>query len=199
MHTPRFVRKIQAPLRSAVMALGIDRHKHTEDRRVLEEEIFPYFVASSVCRNVLFVGCAWYTRGYNTVFKDKDYRTLERDPAENKYGAKRHIHDSLENVTRHVEAGSLDLIVCNGIFGWGLDDRPGVEKAFEGCYDSLNWGGILVLGWNDTPERCPFPLEECRSLKSFQPFVFPPLAAAHYRVAGSSRHTYSFFVKRSPL
>lgn len=181
------------------MALGIDKHKHTEDRRVLEEDIFPYFVSSPAFKNILFVGCAWYTRAYNTVFKDKHYLTLEIDPAEGKFGAKEHINDSLENVTRHVEEGSLDLIICNGIFGWGLNERPSVEKAFEGCYASLSRGGILVLGWNDTPERCPFPLDECRILKSFQPFVFPPLSTAQYRVADSNRHTYSFFVKPSPI
>ena len=199
MHTPRFVRKIQAPLRSAVMALGIDRHKHTEDRRVLEEEIFPGFVSSSVCVDILFVGCAWYTKGYNAVFKDKNYQTVEIDPAESKYGAKKHTTNSLENITDYVEKASLDLIICNGVFGWGLNEKIGVEKAFAGCYTCLRQGGLLLLGWNDTPERCPFPLAECQSLKSFQPYSFPPLSTAQYRVADSNRHTYSFFVKPSPL
>ena len=199
MQTPRFVRKTQSLLRNSVMALGIDRRKHTEDRRVLEQEIFPYFVSSPAYKNILFVGCAWYTRGYNRVFKDKDYQTLEVDPAEGKYGAKKHTTDSLENITHHVKEGELDLIVCNGVFGWGLNDKPGVEKAFAGCFRSLREGGIFVLGWNDIPERCPFPLGECQSLEAFQPFVFSPLSTAQYETTTSNKHTYSFFVKPSPL
>lgn len=157
--------------------------------------IFPYFVPLPQYSKILFVGCAWYTRGYRTIFRDKDYQTLEIDPRESRYGAKTHIVDSLENIHKHYDEGALDLILCNGVFGWGLDDRAAVEIAFGGCFRCLRSGGVLVHGWNDTPERCPFPLEECQSLQQFQPFVFPPLATAEYRLAGSSRHTYSFFVK----
>lgn len=175
--------------------MGIDRYKHTEDRRVLEKEIFPYFVSRTQFSKILFVGCAWYTQGYKTLFQDKDYLTLESDPAESRYGAKKHINDRLENISRHFQTGELDLIVCNGVFGWGLDDRISVEQAFDGCYRSLRLGGIFVLGWNDTVERCPFSLAECQSLKLFQPFVFPPLSTADYVVDTFSKHTYSFFIK----
>lgn len=181
------------------MALGIDRRKHTEDRRILEKEIFPHFVSSPAYKSILFVGCAWYTRGYNTVFKDKDFWTLEVDPAESKYGAKKHTTGSLENVMDYVEPGSLDLIICNGVFGWGLNEKPRVEKAFEGCYTCLREGGLLLLGWNDIPERRPFPLDECQSLKSFQSFVFAPLSTAQYETNTPNKHTYSFFVKPSPV
>ena len=162
---------------------------------MLEKEIFPYFVPLPQYSKILFVGCAWYTRGYRTLFSAKDYQTLEIDPLESKYGAKKHITDSLENIDQHFQEGELDLIICNGVFGWGLNEKASVENALRGCFRCLRPGGILIQGWNDIPERCPFPLEECQSLKLFQPFVFPPLATAEYRVATSSRHIYSFFVK----
>lgn len=196
MHTPRFVRSIQRAFRGVPLALGIDRYKHTEDRRVLEDKIFPYFVSAPQYSKILFVGCAWYTSGYNTIFKDQDFQTLEIDPRESRYGARKHITDSLENITHHFEEGGLDLIICNGVFGWGLDERPRVEAAFQGCFQSLRPGGVLIQGWNDTPERCPFPLDECQSLKLFQPFVFPPLSTAQYVIA-EKRHIYRFYVKPS--
>jgi len=196
MQTPRFVRKLQSLLRSMTMALGMDLYKHTEDRRVLEKEIFPYFVSLPHFSKILFVGCAWYTKGYKTIFQNQDYITLEIDPVESKYGAKKHIIDSLENINRHFQEGELDLIVCNGVFGWGLNDKPSVEAAFQGCYRSLRPGGIFILGWNDIPERRPFLLAECRSLKLFHPFVFPPLSTAQYLTTTSNRHTYNFFVKK---
>ena len=197
MQTPRFVRKLQRSLRSVPMALGIDMYKQTEDRRVLEKEVFPYFISSSEYSKVLFVGCAWYTRGYNTIFKGKDFQTLEIDPSEAKHGARKHITDSLENINYHFDEDELDLIICNGVFGWGLDEKANVEAAFQGCFRCLRQGGILVLGWNDLPERRPISLDECRSLKLFQPFVFPPLSTAQYHTTTSNNHTYSFFIKRT--
>ena len=163
----------------------------------METEIFPYFVPRAEYFKILFVGCAWYTRGYQSLFRGKDYQTLEIDPRERRCGAKKHITDSLENISRHYDEGELDLIICNGVFGWGLDEKTAVEAAFDGCFRCLRPGGVLVQGWNDTPERCPFPLADCESLKQFEPFVFPPLGAAEYRLAMVSRHVYSFYVKPS--
>lgn len=195
MHTPRFVRQIQTALRHIPMSFGVDLYKRTEDRRILEERIFPYFVAHREYSKILFVGCAWYTRGYAAIFKNKEYQTLEIDPREGKYGARHHITDSLENLSLYFEEGELDLIVCNGVFGWGLNEKSSIEKAFPGCFRCLRPGGVFVLGWNDIPERRPFLLEECQGLKLFQPFVFAPLSTAQYLTATSNRHTYNFFVK----
>jgi len=194
MHTPRFVRAVQRTFRDVPLLFGIDRYKHTEDRYVLEREIFPYFVSSPEYPRVLFVGCAWYTRGYNTIFKDKEFQTLEIDPRESKYGARRHITDGLQNVADHFDEGALDLIICNGVFGWGLNEKPLVEKAFAGCFRSLRPGGVLVQGWNDTAERSPFPLDECHSLSLFQPFVFPPFSADRHFIP-ANRHIYRFYAK----
>ena len=99
------------------------------------------------------------------------------------------------DVADHFDAGSLDVILCNGVFGWGLDAREDVERAFAGCHRCLRPGGLFVLGWNDTPETRPFPLDECEALKRFEPYVFPPLGASHVPTETELRHTYDFFVK----
>src|SRR5215831_3432238 len=65
---------------------------YCEDRRVLEQIIFPYFLNDQSFRSVLFVGCDWYTRGYNKIFEaQKKYITIDADPDKRKYGAKQHI------------------------------------------------------------------------------------------------------------
>jgi len=166
-----------------------------EDRRVLEQVIFQYFLHSEACRDVLFVGCDWYTEGYSKWFEEKNYWTADVDPSSRKYGARQHIVDQLQNLGRHFRTGSFDLIVCNGVFGWGLDARPDVEQAFQACYGCLREDGILIIGWDDIEERCPFPLEECRSLRAFAPFIFPPLATSEYRTDTPYRHTYTFYAK----
>ncbi|WP_233222739.1 hypothetical protein [Chroococcidiopsis sp. CCALA 051] len=38
-----------------------------------------------------------------------------------KFGSKRHVVDSLLNLSQHFAPGYFDLIVYNGVFGHGID------------------------------------------------------------------------------
>jgi SAM-dependent methyltransferase len=175
---------------------GVDSYLENEDRRVLEQVIFPYFLHDDTYNDVLFVGCSWCTKSYNKRFEEKkNYWTIDMWPWKRRYGAKQHIVDELQSLGKHFKRGALDLILCNGVFGWGLDAKADVEKAFHACFDSLREGGVLVVGWDDVEEQRPFPLEECRSLRAFRPFAFPPLGTAEYLTDTPDRHTYTFYVK----
>jgi SAM-dependent methyltransferase len=186
----RIVREIKS-------LFGVESYLRNEDRSVLEQIIFPYFLNRDQYKNVLFVGCHWYTRGYNKRFEEKkNFWTIEIKPSMKKYGAKQHIIDAMQNINKHFMAGSLDLILCNGVFGWGLDARPDVEQGFQACYACLAEGGALVIGWDDIDERRPFPLEECQSLELFKPFIFPPLNTSKYVTETPYLHTYNFYVKQ---
>ena len=188
--------KAAGALRRVKRLFGIPSYLHTEDRRVLEQVIFPYFLASDAYRNVLNVGCHWFTQGYNRPFEaKKTYATIDFMPAMAKFGGKRHIVDALQNIGAHFAPGSLDLILYNGVFGWGLNDRPDVEQGFQACHTALRSGGVLLVGWNDVSERRPFPIEKCKSLAQFQPFVFPPFGAARYETDTAYRHIFDFHVR----
>jgi len=78
-----------------------------------------------------------------------------------------------------------------------LNDRKDVEEAFSGCYESLREGGVLVVGWDDVPEKKPFPLETCESLSRFQSYFFPPLSTSEYRnlTYKSDKHVFNFYLK----
>lgn len=171
-------------------------HKVLDDRYILREIIFPYYISKPEFSSILFVGCKWYTRNYNTLFQQKDYWTLDVDPQQGKHGAKQHITDALENIDQHFAGDSLDLIICNGVFGWGLDERENVEEAFQKCYTCLRPGGVFILGWNDITKRRPFPPEECQALSLFEKYTFSPLNASEYLTKTLNRHKYYFFVKR---
>jgi hypothetical protein len=169
---------------------------HTEDRRLLERVIFPFFIQNPSYKSILFVGCAWYTQRYNRSFEaEKRFITIDPDPDKRNYGAKEHIVDKLENLARHFRPGALDLIICNGVFGWGLNAKADVEQAFDACFGSLREGGMLLLGWNDIEERRPFGLCDCKSLQRFVPVDFPPLQTAVYVTSTPYRHTYNFYEK----
>jgi len=199
MNLTQVTSKLQTIIRYSAASIGIDSYLRTQDREVLETVIFPYLVEQPEFHKILFVGCAWYTKGYNKIFQSKDYYTLEIDPNKRMCGSKKHIIDTVENVRLHFKEGELDLIVCNGVFGWGLNDKSAVEKTFQGFFDCLREGGVFILGWNDVPERRPFPLEECRSIQQFHPFTFPPLGTHQYAMETENRHIYSFYIKCHPL
>jgi hypothetical protein len=189
------IAKVRVVLRRAIMSMGVDLYLHTEDRRVLEQVILPYFAGRKEYMSILFVGCDWYTHGYYRLFQGKCFWTVEMNPRRKCYGAKLHIVDSLVNISSHFHEGELDLIICNGVFGFGLNEKDEFEKAIHGCYTCLRRGGYFVLGWNDTPERRPFPLETSTSLREFNRSVFPPLSTDHLMTTSPNRHTYDFFAK----
>jgi SAM-dependent methyltransferase len=168
----------------------------TLDRQILENTIIPFFVARGVQR-VLFVGTDWFTKHYELLFTGADYWTIEIEPRRRRFGATQHIVGSLEHLDRYFPKAHFDLILCNGVFGWGLDDPTSCEQAFQQCYECLRDEGILMLGWNDVPEHRPFPPESIQSLSRFARFEDSPLGAWRYRAPTLSRHTYDFYTKHA--
>ncbi|KYC39466.1 hypothetical protein WA1_32625 [Scytonema hofmannii PCC 7110] len=177
--------------------LGKDMPLETHDRYILEKKIIPYFLESEAFAKILFVGCGSYTKHYEKWFETKEYWTIDINPMKKIYGAKQHIVGSMSELNNHFSENDLDVIFCNGVFGWGLNEREEVEKAFAGCYKSLRKGGVLIVGWDDVPEKKPFPLETCESLNQFQNYYFPPLSTAFYvnLTDESEKHRYNFYVK----
>lgn len=182
-------------LRGLRTVFGLDVSLPTEDRRLLERVVLPHLARVDAFARVLFVGCDWYTTQYEQLFSGKEYWTLEKDPGRRKYGAARHATDSLARLGAHFPERHFDLIVVNGVLGWGLDDREEAEASLEACGRALREGGVLVLGWNDVAQKRPLRPEESPSLARLQPWVFPPLGTARHATATTNRHTFSFYVR----
>lgn len=191
------LRRIRGLIKAEIKHLvGVESYIRSEDRRILENVIFPFFLNDDACRNVLFVGSSWCTRGYNRRFEQgKNYWTIDRAPWKRRYGAKHHIIAPLDELRRHFPPQTLDLIVCNGVYGWGLNDRADIEAAFGACRDCLRENGVLVIGWDDVEPFNPCPLSTWDCLRTFRRFHFPPLDTAEFVTATSSRHTYSFYCR----
>jgi hypothetical protein len=102
----------------------IESYLRTEDRRVLEQIIYPYLLSAKQYQQILFVGCQWYTRAYNKRFEGKkDYWTIDIDQQRTRHGAKQHIVDGMQNMRKYFQADTLDLILYSGVFVWGLDAK----------------------------------------------------------------------------
>jgi SAM-dependent methyltransferase len=171
--------------------------RDTPDRRLLEDRILPAYASRPEIRRVLFVGCAPYTQHYEAVFGSAEYWTI--DPrAHPRWGARRHIRDRLERLGRHVAADYFDLIVCNGVLGWGLDQRADAEAAFAACHAALRAGGELVVGWNDVRPRNGIRPDSLRALAVFERAGLREIGGPQVRVEGPRRHVFEFYRKPGP-
>jgi len=182
-------------VRTARAAFGLPTSLDTQDRRLLEREILPWFGEREEYRRVLFVGCDWYTRHYDAFFEGREYWTLEKDPARRRYGAERHVTASVVDLADHFPEQSFDLVLLNGVLGWGLDDPAEAEAALAACTTRLAPGGVLLLGWNDVPEKRILEPGSSPALQRLRPWEFPPFGAARRVAPGRIRHTYEFYCR----
>lgn len=167
-----------------------------EDRRVLETVIFRHYAADAQIETVLFVGCESYTAHYErSHFRRHEYWTLDPDPGHRRFAGSRHVVARLEQLNQHFATGSFDLIICNGVYGWGLDRLADCEVALSHCYECLSPSGHLLVGWNDIAKWDPAPLAAIESLKRFSEYEFPPLGTARYLTNTTYRHTFNFYRK----
>ena len=165
------------------------------DRAILEEVILPYFGQGVDFQRILFVGCSAYTQWYDTFFPDKEYWTIDSQARKRKYGARQHIVGSITELGRHFPPVFFQAIIMNGVIGFGLDTVEEIERALEACFETLDHGGILVVGWNDHAQRTPIKLDALHALQHFAPYRFEPLQTNQLRTAGWQRHTFSFYRK----
>ena len=162
---------------------------------ILEQVILPSLASAMAVEKILFVGCAAYTQQYEEIFRDKEYWTIDPKRVKKKYGSKRHIVDSITKIEMYITENYFDVIIMNGVIGFGLNRIADIEQAINACYSTLASQGILLLGWNDTAHRTPTDMQAIHALGKFRPYYFAPLQTCHYRTEGSERHTLSFYQK----
>lgn len=139
----RALKRLRIFFANLQLVMGFYPRLKIPDRKVLEEKIFPFFAASNFYKTVLFVGCEWYTKYYEVFFSHKVYWTIDIDPSKAQYGAHRHICDAFQNIHQYFTDESLDLIICNGVFGWGLNEKKEIEQAYKNAYACLKEEGVL--------------------------------------------------------
>jgi hypothetical protein len=182
--------------RAPMLARRLGTYHLMEDRKLLESVILANLRDDPAMSRLLFVGCEWYTKPYEALFEAKEYWTLEIDPDKRRYGARRHVTDTLRNLERHVPTDYFDAIVCNGVFmKTAMETREEAEPSFEACRRCLRRGGWFILGWNDTDELRPYSPHESSALAAFDVTAFPPLGKSELLTSTSYRHTYTFYTK----
>ena len=166
------------------------------DRAVLERLVLPTFAADPSLRSLLFVGCGRYTRHYAALFAPatERFRTLDIDPRRARYGNTGHVVAALQDVAQHLAPASVDGVVCNGVYGFGIYDRAELDKALRASFAVLRPGARFVLGWNDVAAFAPFdPLEVALGAG----FVRDATLLGAWRVVTDTptRHTFDSYVR----
>ncbi|MBC7778812.1 MAG: class I SAM-dependent methyltransferase [Proteobacteria bacterium] len=157
--------------------------------------ILPAYASRTDIERVLFVGCAAYTQHYGDLFRGRDYWTIDPVARRRRYGAQRHVVGRVENLGDHVQGEHFDLVICNGVLGWGLNTLEDADTAFAACHRHLRERGELVLGWNDIAPRNRVLPENVPALRRFEPLMFEPLQTARLRIDAPHRHTFDFYRK----
>jgi SAM-dependent methyltransferase len=181
--------RLAVEVRTEILVLGWRLGLWTPpDRRMLDSVILPHYAG----RRVLFVG----VRKYNAK-NVRSYATIDPDPKSAAWGGSPHVVDGIENVAKHFEPASFDVVIFNGVIGHGLSDRDRIDRAFAGCFDVLRPGGELVVGVNeDAPD---FPGIDVPARGKFEPFVFEPLGTDRHVVTTPLRErTHTFHFLRRP-
>jgi SAM-dependent methyltransferase len=131
------------------------------DRRYMEEAILPT-VARLKPRRLLDLGVESYTQHYGRWFPPEcEYWTLDLNPGVAHLGPPgRHIVGNALDMASYFEPGSLDVVLFNGLFGFGINRLDEQERAIEAVRTVLRPGGRLLLGWDQADDGTPIVEDE---------------------------------------
>ncbi|MBX3230317.1 MAG: class I SAM-dependent methyltransferase [Labilithrix sp.] len=189
------------PLRWAkaeVLHIAWKRGRYTPpDRKVFEDEILRAIAADDGNQRILSVGVAWYTKLYSTPFTGKTFITLDVDESRAEYATTAHVVGDLRDLERHF-AEPFDVILMNGVIGYGLDTADDVDRALRSSAARLRPGGLLVLGVNEEkPTHVDPAAVPAHAL--FAPAAFGPWSEGRVTIAIPFRertHTFMFWRRR---
>jgi hypothetical protein len=171
------------------------------DRVVLTKTIIPALGRTGTLASgtdVLWIGCRGYTKTY--------YRLLERwgawcwtldgDPTVARWGRRdRHIVGNMLELDRLFPELRFDAVLCNGVFGFGVDTPADQTRAFAAMAGVAKPAGWLLLGWNS--DRVPDPLEAKLASRWFQTAALPGFGTR--QVVPGCTHVYDVFRRRPDI
>ncbi|CAK0772556.1 hypothetical protein CCP4SC76_5580017 [Gammaproteobacteria bacterium] len=121
--------------------------------------------------------------------------TIDFDPAAARWGVPgRHFVGDIRDIARLASGLRFNIIIFNGILGFGINGHPHAEAAVEAMIAVAEPDGILMVGWNpgrtDNQEIEPFHRRLSATALGPLPAVvdFPPCGQVQ-----PYQHRYEFF------
>jgi SAM-dependent methyltransferase len=163
------------------------------DRRYLRDTILPALRRAKLSR-ALIVGVRRYSAGLEAAFDPAETEcwTCDIDPAVELFGAPgAHVIQDVRSLDQSFPPGFFDLVVLNGVFGWGVDKTEDMNAAVKAIQHVLAPGGYLLIGWNADRTEAPDTLTSIAG--AFAPanlFGLP-----HRKSFSDVTHVYAWFRK----
>ena len=169
------------------------------DRKLLEETILPGLAAEPSIQRVLSVGVAWYTHRYAAIFARQSFVTIDLDPARAPSATGEHVVGDLRDLeTLFAPSAAFDLVLMNGVIGFGLNAGADVDRALAAVAARLHPGGTLLLGINEEKPTYVDPTS-VPAHAAFAPRAFGPWPDGRVTVEVPFRersHTFLFWRRR---
>lgn len=141
---------VPRPLRLWVKdILNARRVRRNPGRIALVNEILPAY--SKLAGRILWIGCRRYTKNYGALLSAHggECWTTDIEPSHEKWGEPgRHFTCDLLKIDQLHPPESFDTLLCNGVFGFGVDTPEMQLTALQAMARVLKPGGRLLLGWN---------------------------------------------------
>lgn len=141
---------VLTPLKSFVRAFKDRRIRRLPSRIFLETVVIPA-LAKAGRRRMLFVG----TRSYNHPVYERctaegiSVWSIDMDAEAGVYGAPDgHFVGNVCEVEKLAGGRTFDVIMFNGVLGWGLNNAPDALLAVKAMKHVVTPGGLLFVGWN---------------------------------------------------
>ena len=155
---------IPTALRTRVQGrLLSDVFDHLPDRRYMEASILPALASLKPSR-VLDVGVETYTAHYGQWFPPEpecEYWTLDLNPGTaHLRPQERHIVANVLDVASFFKPESLDVVIMNGPFGYGIDRLDEQERTIDAVRTLLRPGGRLMVGWDLAQDGRPVVMND---------------------------------------
>jgi SAM-dependent methyltransferase len=170
------------------------RTMRSRDRVVLRRSIVPAFAAAR--GKILWIGCRRYTAAYPEMLERQGATcwTVDIDPEAAIWGRRgRHLVADACALPYSPDEVVFDSVLCNGVFGFGVDAPVAQKACLASIARILRPGGVLLLGWNT--DRTEDPIEAGRIEPWFEPTAFGSLEQ-RLRCAGTT-HVYDLLRRRS--
>ncbi|SEQ01529.1 Methyltransferase domain-containing protein [Faunimonas pinastri] len=164
------------------------------DRLYLRRAIVPAIIGSGA-RQILFIGVRGYTRAVVDAMgrHGLEVWTSDIDPEAAPHGAPaRHRTGDVCEIDALFPEVRFDLVILNGVLGWGVDSPEDIERALEGVMRILRPGGVLLLGWNRG--RIPDPPTIPALMTRFEPCSFESLPQR--KDFPGATHLYAWYGRR---
>jgi hypothetical protein len=182
---------------SFAASLGISFRLNAPSRIFLERGVFGFInrlsAPASSRPKCLFIGLDKHNWHYPRLLK-VDFYSIDIQPERAVYGSPGlHTVGDAAELTSHYGPESFDVIIANGLIGFGVDTQSDVEWLLWQCHCVMKPKGLLVLGYNETAERAPFAidLEKDRLFVEITPDI-PDVHGSRHRIDDAYHHVYVF-------